>query len=320
MAVDTSRRFNMPKPPKFAVTLLVVACTVGQACADELAPVPFSELAAKCAPAVHPATLKALIGNESSYNPYAIGVVDGRLERQPRSLREAVVTAERLEREGFRFSVGIGQLLVTNMRALGMSYAQAFEPCRNLRAISELMVNNYTKALTQNPNPQQALRDSLSMYYSGNPVRGYQPDKEGDLSYVEKVVVGALNPSSIDPIVPAVVATESDAAIPVAAAPTEGRKAPVRAPTASTVPRDPWVILADENGQAPQPVPVPATQPARADQAQASEQPRVEVSLDTGDAPPTLYFQRFANPEPPSEIVSAQQRAQAEPSFVQIVN
>jgi hypothetical protein len=166
------------------------------------------------------------------------------LERQPKSLREAVATAERLEREGFRFSVGIGQLLVTNMRALGLSYAQAFEPCRNLQAISELMVKNYTKALTANPNPQEALRDSLSMYYSGNPVRGYRPDKEGDLSYVQKVVVGALNPSSADPIVPAVEATAGDEAIPVAVASPGARKTPVRARTASSKHSDPWVKTA----------------------------------------------------------------------------
>ncbi|MBS7674219.1 hypothetical protein KIN13_12365, partial [Vibrio cholerae] len=94
--------------------------------------------------------------------------VGGRLERQPQSLREAVATAERLEREGQRFSVGIGQLLVTNMRAMGMTYAEAFEPCQNLKAISDLMVKNYTKALTSGAQPQEALRDSFSMYYSGN--------------------------------------------------------------------------------------------------------------------------------------------------------
>lgn len=310
----------MQKLPKFAVTLLALACTLGQAWADEQAPVPFSELAAKCAPAVHPQTLKSLIGNESTYNPYAIGVVDGRLERQPQSLREAVATAERLEREGFRFSVGIGQLLVTNMRALGLSYAQAFEPCRNLQAISELMVKNYTTALTANPNPQEALRDSLSMYYSGNPVRGYQPDKEGDLSYVQKVVVGALNPSSTDPIVPAVVATAGDEAIPVAAASPGARKAPVRARTASAKQSDPWVIVADENGQAPRPAQVAATQPASLDQAQAPEQPKIQVALDTGDAPPAQQFQRFADPKPAAAPAPTQRQAQTEPSFVQIIN
>ncbi|WP_176465231.1 MULTISPECIES: lytic transglycosylase domain-containing protein [Pseudomonas] len=310
----------MQKLPKYAVTLLALACSLGQALAGEQSPMPFSELAAKCAPAVHPQTLKSLIGNESTYNPYAIGVVNGRLERQPQSLREAVATAERLEREGFRFSVGIGQLLVTNMRALGLSYAQAFEPCRNLQAISELMVKNYTKALTANPNPQEALRDSLSMYYSGNPVRGYQPDKEGDLSYVQKVVVGALNPSSTDPIVPAVVATAGDEAIPVSAALPGARKTPVRVRTASVKESDPWVIVTDGNGQAPQPVQVAATQPASPEQTQAPEQPKIKVALDTGDAPPAQQYQRFPDPKPVATPAPAQQQAQAEPSFVQIIN
>ena len=38
---------------------------------------------------------------ESSFNPYAIGVVGGRLERQPRNLPEAVATARMLEKNGF---------------------------------------------------------------------------------------------------------------------------------------------------------------------------------------------------------------------------
>ena len=39
---------------------------------------------------------------ESSFNPYAIGVVGGRLERQPRNLPEAVATARMLEKNGFK--------------------------------------------------------------------------------------------------------------------------------------------------------------------------------------------------------------------------
>ena len=37
---------------------------------------------------------------ESSFNPYAIGVVGGRLARQPRNLPEAVATARMLEQRG----------------------------------------------------------------------------------------------------------------------------------------------------------------------------------------------------------------------------
>lgn len=47
---------------------------------------------------------------ESSYNPYAIGVVGGRLVRQPRTLDEAVSTARMLEQRGLNFSVGLAQV------------------------------------------------------------------------------------------------------------------------------------------------------------------------------------------------------------------
>src|SRR3546814_20480924 len=104
------------------------------------------------------------------------------------------------------------------MRAMGMTYAEAFEPCQNLKAISDLMVKNYTKALTSGAQPQEALRDSFSMYYSGNRTRGYQPDKPGDPSYVEKVVTSALHPPATDPIIPAVEAPEGHAANAMAVA------------------------------------------------------------------------------------------------------
>ena len=316
----------MQKLPKFAVTMLALACTVGQAWADEPAPMPFSELAAKCAPTVHQQTLKSLIGNESTYNPYAIGVVGGRLERQPQSLREAVATAERLEREGQRFSVGIGQLLVTNMRAMGMTYAEAFEPCQNLKAISDLMVKNYTKALTSGAQPQEALRDSFSMYYSGNRTRGYQPDKPGDPSYVEKVVTGALNPTATDPIVPAVEALEGDEAIAMAVPSQGASKAPVRARRASQQQSGPWVIVTDENGQQVAPVQAVAFQSAPTGQAQAPEQPKVQVLLNTDVPESDQRFQRFDQPlaapasAPARAPAPVQAQAQAAPSFVQIIN
>jgi type IV secretion system protein VirB1 len=47
---------------------------------------------------------------ESSYNPYAIGVVGGRLVRQPVSLAEALATVHMLEARGYDFSVGLAQV------------------------------------------------------------------------------------------------------------------------------------------------------------------------------------------------------------------
>ncbi|HBN8308897.1 TPA: transglycosylase SLT domain-containing protein [Pseudomonas aeruginosa] len=43
----------------------------------------FMALAQQCAPTVAPQTMAAVVQVESSFNPYAIGVVGGRLQRQP---------------------------------------------------------------------------------------------------------------------------------------------------------------------------------------------------------------------------------------------
>ena len=59
-----------------------------------------------CQIEVPAAVMQHVIKVESSFNPYAIGVVRGRLARQPRSLEEAVATAEMLEAKGFNFSLG----------------------------------------------------------------------------------------------------------------------------------------------------------------------------------------------------------------------
>lgn len=61
---------------------------------------PLTAVIQRCAPQVHPRTLQAIVRVESGGNPYAIGVIGGALERQPRSLGEAVATAAELERLG----------------------------------------------------------------------------------------------------------------------------------------------------------------------------------------------------------------------------
>ena len=43
----------------------------------------FFALVAVCAPLVHPQTAHALVSVESAFNPHAIGVVAGALQRQP---------------------------------------------------------------------------------------------------------------------------------------------------------------------------------------------------------------------------------------------
>jgi len=202
-------------------------------------PLPFEKLAAQCAPDVHPATLKGVVSTESSWNPYAIGVVGGRLDRQPRSLAEAVATARELERRGFNFSMGLGQVNRYNLPKYSETYETVFEPCRNLKAGSAILKDCYLRARAQMGDDQQALRAAFSCYYSGNFTRGFRLDKAGQPSYVQKVVANATGTAQPILVVPAVQPQGADGAMSVRpAARSAGTAKSAGAPSQ-------WVTFAD---------------------------------------------------------------------------
>jgi len=148
----------------------------------------FIALALACSPQVHPATAGALVSVESSFNPWAIGVVGGRLERQPRHRAEALATARSLRAAGWNFSVGLGQINVGNFERLGLTEESAFEPCRNLTAMQTLLAECLDRTHTGRASPQNdqtALRQALSCYYSGDLVAGFRH------SYVQRVIAAA---------------------------------------------------------------------------------------------------------------------------------
>jgi len=140
----------------------------------------FSMLALACAPLVHASTAHALVSVESSFNPHAIGVVGGVLERQPRNRSEALATAARLQATGWNFSVGLAQINVHNFERLGLTPATAFDPCENLRAMQAVLTECFDRSASDRPN-QVALRQALSCYYSGNFVTGFRQ------GYVQRV-------------------------------------------------------------------------------------------------------------------------------------
>ncbi|WP_386266134.1 lytic transglycosylase domain-containing protein (plasmid) [Xanthomonas citri pv. mangiferaeindicae] len=252
-------------------------------------PLAFEKLATECAPDVHPTTLKGVVSTESSWNPYAIGVVGGHLDRQPRSLAEAVATARELERQGFNFSMGLGQVNRYNLGKYGESYETVFEPCRNLKAGSAILKDCYQRARAQIPDDQQALRAAFSCYYSGNFTRGFRPDKAGQPSYVQKVVAKATAAAQPIPVVPAV-KPESSVAVRPAGRPA-GPAKPAAAPSQ-------WVIFADEaqlGGQSVAPT-----------HAESAKEPAVKVQLVTPGAAPAATAGR-------AERVQTQREAQAVP-------
>jgi len=113
---------------------------------------------------------------ESSFNPYAIGVVGGRLARQPRSLPEAVSTARMLEDRGYNFSLGLAQVNRHNLAGQGLAtFEMAFDACPNLRAGSRILADCYRRA-------GEDWGKALSCYYSGNFVTGFRH------GYVQKVL------------------------------------------------------------------------------------------------------------------------------------
>jgi len=169
----------------------------------------FIALAQQCAPTVAPQTMAAIVNVESSYNPYAIGVVKGRLERQPNNKQEAVATAKALAAEGWNFSIGVAQVNRYNLPKYNITIEQAFEPCTNLWAGSKILEECFLRADDNKRSDQQALKAAISCYYSGNFTRGFKPDVKGKPSYVEKVLASADKPIKVIPIVPAIQTTTS---------------------------------------------------------------------------------------------------------------
>jgi len=147
-------------------------------------------LAQQCAPDVHVDTIQRIVHVESSYNPYAIGVVGAHLERQPRTLGEAISTARWLEANGYNFSVGLAQVNKSNFSKYGLTLEKAFQACPNLRAGGEIIKECFGRAKARYGDEQAALRAAFSCYYSGNFSTGF------DQGYVLRIVkAGAFVPA-----------------------------------------------------------------------------------------------------------------------------
>jgi type IV secretion system protein VirB1 len=168
----------------------------------------------QCAPSIHPATLTPIVKTESSFNPWAIGVVGKALPRQPQNRDEAVTAVKALVEQGADFSIGLGQI---NRQHFDVGKPErVFDPCTNLRMTAVVLQACYSKASQSEPDQQAALQQAISCYYSGNLKRGFAPERQfGGTSHVQRVLanadgstvtVPALHPSSLRaaPVAPAI--------------------------------------------------------------------------------------------------------------------
>lgn len=189
-------------------------------------PLDFLMLAQQCAPQISPTTMAAVVRAESGFNPYAIGVVRGRLTRQPSSEAEAMATAHSLSASGWHFSVGLAQVNRDNWSRYGLTERTAFDPCRNLAAGAAILQGCFELARHAHADEQAALRASLSCYASGDFSAGFRS------GYVQRVVKDAQQPVPTLPIVvPAITP------IPVVPVATDLSTNPVRPKGATDPPR-----------------------------------------------------------------------------------
>ena len=151
-------------------------------------------LAAQCAPGVAPETIAAIVQTESRGFELAIGV--NGLARQPAraaSVAQAVQTARYYVGKGYSVDLGLGQINSRNMKALGLTWDNVFDPCTNIAAAGAVLSGNY-HSVRAGLHPQRALRIALSMYNTGSQSRGFSN------GYVGKVVGNAGVSDGVRPV------------------------------------------------------------------------------------------------------------------------
>ena len=154
--------------------------------------------------------MQQIVRVESGGNPFAIGVVGGRLVRQPRNISEAVATANALMEQGHNFSIGRGQVNKVHFDRLGWNgdLALGFDVCKNMVAASGIFEDcedrakkagyyNIEFTVENKDSIYSSVHAALSCYYSGSFVRGAQ------LGYVNKVLAqeAVPVPSNVIPVV-----------------------------------------------------------------------------------------------------------------------
>ncbi|WP_115528337.1 MULTISPECIES: lytic transglycosylase domain-containing protein [Xanthomonas] len=163
---------------------------------------PGLEMAACSDMAVPMSVMQHVVNVESSSNPYAIGVVGGKLARQPTNMGEALATAKMLEEKGYNFSVGLAQVNRYNLVKYGLgSYEKAFHQCSNLQAGSKILAECYSRSGND-------WGKSFSCYYSGNFVTGYRH------GYVQKIYASIQGQRSAEAVAPIPVVSTGRAPAP----------------------------------------------------------------------------------------------------------
>ena len=130
-------------------------------------------LSKQCAPSVAPVTMVTLVKTESKGNPLALGLNGARLRFQPKSASQAAAWIRYLDKHGYNFDIGLGQVNIKNIRKYKLKPEALLNPCLNLKISADILTKNYLEAKKTTPDPQLALRRALSSYNTGNQYSGF---------------------------------------------------------------------------------------------------------------------------------------------------
>lgn len=188
-------------------------------------------LVAQCAPAVAPETLLSIVQVESRFNPLAIGVNGTpRLSASASSHDDAVAKATALIARGRSVDLGLAQINSANLRWLGLTVRDAFDPCANLAAAARVLQDGYERSDAPRIGAQAALRTALSYYNTGKATGGFTN------GYVARVVNAASQ------VVPAINA-RADASLSVRTEPPPSAQ--------EDAARPPWDVFGDASSRSP---------------------------------------------------------------------
>jgi type IV secretion system protein VirB1 len=135
---------------------------------------------------VAPVVLQAIIRTESGYDPLALHLNGNvRLRSPPKTAAQAAIWSDWLIRQGYSVDMGLMQINSRNLTTLNLTTADAFDPCRNIRAGAAILTAQYGRAADVSGEGTKALLQAISAYNTGTFHRGF---KNG---YVAKIVVNA---------------------------------------------------------------------------------------------------------------------------------
>ncbi len=238
MAPDCMRPVSLIRSAVWclAITIALSTFIAVPAVGKPLSRSEFDALAKQCAAGVSAEVLESVAAKESHFDPLALHDNTRKITRTAADAKAAAGLARSWIAAGDSVDIGLMQINAPNLAPLGLTVAEALDPCLSLAAGAAVLRDAYRKSASQ-ADQQAALLIMLSRYNTGRPLAGLVN------GYVEDVIAyrpAAASPRT-EPAVEAEVVTPSlpawDMWVNASYAQTHGAAWLVNLSTAPSVPK-----------------------------------------------------------------------------------